>query len=676
MRTKVTLILIFLNVALFFFIFGFERQWHTDEIARDARRRVLGPEAANIQSLEIRGDTLTTPIRLERHGEGWQIAAPYQWPASPFAVGRIVEELQFLEDETSFPTDDLDQTGRSLTDYGLAEPALFVTFNSSTDGSNPTTLAIGKKTDIGNRLYVLSPAGDRVHVVSQSLIESLALGLDQIRADSCFSIPVFEIRSLNLQNAGPANVRVRLRREGNRWTFESPIVTRASKTETEIALNGLKDLTTHTFLGSSTTQPELLATAGTTNPSLRITLEGNNRRETLLLGNEVGPTAIPATPPPGTPTATLPDREYYAQMDSRDAVFTVVIPDRLAAALRGAQERLRDPRVLDLEGRNIDALTLSDEDGREVVLQRLEQTANVPSGWQVVQRLADGSVRTQAADANVVENELLQSLRQLKAKNFKRDVPTDRELEEWGLIQPRRRITLSLTADTGSPLSAPNLNLLIGTEQDGQNTYAKLQRQTFVYGVDPSILARTPVSPLHYRHRILRELSAGARLTGITFRDLSTKKVLYTHELAAGETWEAVFAKSVPNEQKALSNLRNELRTLRAQSFVSDRFTERVQVNRTERDWRFRLDAKLSLTGDATDQIVDSTLFIADRDGGDRQLVGSREFDVVFEATQPLLDAIWTLSYQARDPGPIELTPLPPELAEDSAPPEPPPSQP
>ena len=677
MRTKVTLILIFLNVALFFFIFGFERQWHTDELARDARHRVLGPEATNIQSLEIRGDTLAAPIRLERQGEGWQIAAPYQWPASPFAVGRIVEELQFLEDETSFPTADLEQTGRSLADYGLAEPALFVTFSASAENTEPTTLAIGKKTDIGNRLYVLSPAGDRVHVVSQSLVESLALGLDQIRADSCFSIPVFEIRSLNLQNTGPANVRVRLRREGNRWTFESPIVTRASKTKTELALNGLNDLKTHTFLGSSVGQPDLLATAGTTTPSLRITIEGNTRRETLLLGNEVGPTAIPAPPSPGTPAAVQPDREYYAQMESRDAVFTVIIPDLLATSLRGAQEKLRDPRVLDLEGRRIDALTLTDQDGREVVLQRLEQTANIPSGWQVVQRLANGSVRTQGADATVVEDQLLRSLRQLEALNFERDVPSDTELEDWGLLQPRRRIALSLTTENGSLLSTPNLTLLIGTNQDGSGAFAKLQRQTFVYGIDASILAQTPVTPLHYRQRLLRELPTGARLTGITLRDLSNDTVLYTHELTADETWDKVFARSAANEQIALTKLRSELRTLRAQSFVSDKFAQRVEVNGNERGWRFRIDAKLSLTGDDSAQIVDSTLFIADRDGGDRQLVGSPEFDVIFEAQQPFLDAIWTLSYQARDPGPVELTPPPPELGDEEETSEvPPPPQP
>ena len=53
MRTKVTLALLFLNVALFFFIFRFEREWRTEAASREARRLVLGPETANIRTLEL-----------------------------------------------------------------------------------------------------------------------------------------------------------------------------------------------------------------------------------------------------------------------------------------------------------------------------------------------------------------------------------------------------------------------------------------------------------------------------------------------------------------------------------------------------------------------------------------------------------------------------------------------
>ena len=53
MRSKVTLVLLFLNVALFFFIFYFERDWRIERASLEARRRVLGPEASDIRSLEV-----------------------------------------------------------------------------------------------------------------------------------------------------------------------------------------------------------------------------------------------------------------------------------------------------------------------------------------------------------------------------------------------------------------------------------------------------------------------------------------------------------------------------------------------------------------------------------------------------------------------------------------------
>ena len=90
MRTKVTLALLFLNVALFFFIFRFEREWRTEAASREARRLVLGPETANIRTLE-----LTPPagggFALARERDAWFLTRPLdRWPANPHAVNAIL----------------------------------------------------------------------------------------------------------------------------------------------------------------------------------------------------------------------------------------------------------------------------------------------------------------------------------------------------------------------------------------------------------------------------------------------------------------------------------------------------------------------------------------------------------------------------------------------------------
>jgi hypothetical protein len=673
MRTKITLLLLFLNVALFFFIFAFDRKWRTEEQAAETRTRVLGPEAANIQALAITGRTLPEPVQLEREGDTWDITSPYEWPANPHAVSRIVNELQFLEHETSFAVANLGATGLSLADYGLDAPPLTVTLTTgSGEGAATTELALGNRTEIGQRLYVLSPDGSRVHVVPDTLAQSLSLDLSQLRANSCFTIPVFEVRSLNLQNDGPANVRVRLRREGNRWRFESPVVARASKTATEVVLNDIASLRTADFLGAPSRQPELMAVAGVNSPFLRITLEGNNRRETLLLGNELTASDNPAAGTDNTPSPnpSLANREFYAQMEGRDALFTVVLPRRLADDLRNAQSELRDKAVLDLGSHEIDAVTLSDDDGREVTLQKVESSpsdgaAGAISTWQVVQRDADGTLRTQPADETVVQDGLLQTLRRLRATSFERDVPTDTELEDWGLTRPSRTITLSFVPGLGTSTPPPDVTLILGTDQTGTRVFAQVAPETFVYGVDPVILDQTPVNPLHYRERLLQELPAGARITGLRLRDLGEDAVLYDRQLDDGETWEVADAAAEPDRQAALRRLRTSLRTLQAAELVDGHFTENVRVTGQTRPWRYQLDVTLSVSGDDGEQVQSFTLYFAERDGGDRQLVGAPELDVVFVATPELISALWNLTYAARDPGPTELStpPADPEPA-------------
>lgn len=663
MRTKITLFLLLLNVVLFFFIFGVERKWQTEKLIEESKSRVLGPEAANIQTLRISGENLAETVQLERDGENWRITSPYEWPANPHAVSRIVTELQFLEHYTSFAVDNLGATDLSLTDYGLDSPNLTVSFQSGRgENAIETSLAIGDKTKIGQRLYVLSPDGTRVHVVPDTLANSLSLDLEQLRTNACFTIPVFEVRSLNLQNDGPANVRVRLRRENNRWGFESPVVTRASKARTESSLSDIATLRTSEFLGAPSKQPELLTTAGTNNPSLRITLEGNNRRESLLLGNEIDPPAAN-----DNSNSEPVGRKFYAQMEGRDAIFTVVLPQRLASNLRNAQSELREKTILDLEDRRIDAITLSDDLGQEVTIQKLDtndsNATGVISSWQVIARESDGSLRTEPADADVVEQELLRTLRLLRAESFKRDVPTDAELEDWGLKRPRRTVMLSFQPALGTTDAPESVTLLIGTNQTGDEAFAKTGLETFVYDIDQVFLRNTPLDPLHYRERLVRELPAGARITGIDLRDLSANATDFSYQLEADETWESVITSRPPTQQASLSTLLSSLRTLQSQRIVADEFSETVQVNGETLPWRYRLDVNLSLSGDGGEQEEVFSLFLADRDGGDRQLVGAPSLSLIFEANHELIDAVWTLTYGNRDPGPIELT-TPPELPE------------
>ena len=636
MRTKVTLILILLNVALLAVIFYARHEMETGQELARLKNRVLGPEAVGINSLEIASSGIDRKILLERASDNapWELKSPINWPANDFAVRRIIHELEFLETETGFSVADLKKNGQSLADYGLNPSRLTLTFSRLSPGAGasgaPTRLEIGDTTKVGNRLYILSPDRKTVHVVGRSLADSLVVGMNELRTDTLFTIPVFEARSLGLQNAAPAP-RVRLRRDGARWSFEAPIVARAGKAASEVVVNGLNRLRAIDFL------PDAPVTdSGLDKPSLRVTLEGTNRRETLLVGRPY-PVA-PAFVKKDVAPASL----FYARMEDRPQVFVTSIPDSLLEMLRLAQEKLRDTRVLDFDPASVTAISLAAAGQTEPLLLRRDDAA----GWRIVRGAGAPEL---PADAKLVGT-LLQRLSLLSAtprkaneSPFLRDAPSDAEIESYGFNLPQREIVLTLAG------SATRLTLQLGA--NGGTVQARVTSQPFIYAVAADTLSDYPVAASFYRDRTLRTLPEGARITGLTLT-AAGQPPLVSIKLADGQSWDDALAGETEARRGALKAVLAGLSTLRAKQFVNDQFTETTLVDGHPAPWTYTLEATLALggaTGAARTSVT--TLQLAERSGGGTQLAGSKEFGVVFSIEQPLLDALWTLTYGERDPG-------------------------
>jgi hypothetical protein len=172
-----------------------------------------------------------------------------------------------------------------------------------------------------------------------------------------------------------------------------------------------------------------------------------------------------------------------------------------------------------------------------------------------------------------------------------------------------------------------------------------------VYAVDPSILAATPIVTRAYRDRLLRDLPAGAKITGLKLTRLADKTVLFEKSLPVSAdntkpaTWEAVLGSEPADRRAALQALLAALRTLRAKEFVLDEFPSTVPVGGENRPWSYQLDTTISLAAASGAPATTTTtqLSFTERISGGTQLAGSPEFGV-FEAEQPLLDALFTLT--------------------------------
>ena len=647
MRTKVTLVLLFLNVALFFYIYKVElptRGAGSGPTGRDGL--VLGAEAADIRSLVVTSTVASGSFTLERRRDAWFLTKPFEWPANLHAAQAIVHDLQRLKSESTFDVAKLGDTGLSLADYGLDKPKIVVALSSvdPAAGVARTTaeLRLGDTTKDGKRLYVLSPDGARVHVVARSLADSLTLPIDQLRSDALLAVRVFEAKTLSIQTAGNAGVRVRIRRDGARWKFETPLIATASKTAVEVAVGELNALRAKSF---PATPPATLPSAA---PTLRVTLEGNGVNETLFVGDPVPVPASAAGPSPA------PAAEFYAQLEGRPAVFTVTLPTDLLRRLGAAQETLREKRILDFDPAQVTAIEItSPAQPRQwpVTLQRLEappgQAADVTPAWQLVVRgdNAQGPQTLPAERAAVAR--LLERLSLLAAEKFQSDAPTSADLEDWGFNLPLRVVTLTLAGN-----AAP-LVLRLGTDSNRTLMFARAgtpgDAGNSIYQVRPEIERDLDLSPLTWRDRAVAEpLPPTARIAAIKITEVETKRVLFEANFdATGKV------QPEPTNPAALKVLIAALRAPRAKEFVPGGFTERVLAAGAEQPWRLLLETTVALPGaDGTELASTKALQLTERLGGGLQFAGAKDLDMVFSLEQPLVDALWTLTYGPRDPGP------------------------
>ncbi len=655
MRTKVTLALLFLNVALFAIIY-----WIGDiERVAPNPTTLIGTDTANLQSLDLTiAPTATNPaeqkIRIDHRPDGtWHLAAPYDWPANTFAIKRIIDELNFLRPETTFAVADLPKTNQTLADYGLEKPSLTLVVTPAAPAP-AATLRIGNATLSGGNLYVLSPDGTQIHVVKKSLAESLGIGLAQLRSDQLFTIEPFEARAFNLESSTLAALRIRRDTSqtadtslSGSWLIETPINTRANSRATQLVITQLNQLRVSTFLSpeQSNQSRSLLSS-----PALRLTLEGNNRRETLLIGPALNPQPPPPEPTPGISVVEEiePATTYTAKLEDKATLFTVALPNSLLATLSKAQDNLRDPHILAFDPAQLITLTLSGPSHPDpITLQRLETNAKTPASWQLVRNSANGLENT-PADSEVIRT-LIEKLSQLTAEKFVTDAPSGAEKETYGFNRPEREIALTLTTPTG-----PNtLVLQIGRHSITQTFYAKRAHQDYIYLVPPSTPDTFPLSPLAYRERTFRILPTATQITALKITRLgSAETVAYETPIPASADLPAA-------QRAALDALAAQLRTLRAQSIVANTFTPTLEITPGEKTpWTYRLDATLVTENIPTPQTL--TLLLSDRIGGSTQYVGSPEHLVTYIPEQPVIDALFTLLYGPRDPGPPPAAPIAP----------------
>ena len=648
MRFKFTIFLLALNVIAFGLIAYLNHQAKQVEPSTGGLSRQIGRELIDADRIELHGRGIETPRILERKGSTWHLIEPMQWSANYFAINRILNQLQFLEEEASFSIDEIENTGQSLADYGLENPLLKIVI---AEGDETISLSIGTLTEIGNNVYFLGPDEREIFVVNRQVIDSLLVDLNDLRAREIFDIPVFEVDALGLQirtgnTADGSSLKVRLARNNEAWIFEAPLAAKADPALVDNTVNTLTAAKVMRFIEPEQANPIV---QGLENPFMQVTIYGNKRRQTLIVGN-LDPDSQ------GAP-------QYFAKLEDNPVIFTVLA--RPFDALREAQEALRERNFINFDSSMLSAINIS-ENGRKIRLQKLETGEN---DWQVLESRGGNEIQPYRADPAIMDR-LIKDLSSLRAKGFAADAPSMSDIESYGFNNPRRIVTLSFSE--GDPLTL----MLAYPENSRDALYAKTNLADFIFKVERSATLRMiPLNTSYYRNRILDILPAAARISALKLTNLQNDEAIFNY--APGQEnipWNDLIAEFDANHAEHIRVLLGAIRKFEVKSYLLDNYAEAYPVDAEKSlPWLFQLSATIQLPGDETDRIETREYVFTDRLSGTIQVAGSKQYNTIFEIPQPLLDALYELTEEMEippemkdepvlTPEPIEPLPAPAQI--------------
>jgi hypothetical protein len=623
MRFKFTVFLLLLNLIAFGLISYLNHQADRSSLTKGGLAGQIGRELVDADRIELSGRGMESPRIIERNGSNWALTEPMQWSANYFAISRILNQLQFLEEEASFSISEIERTGQTLADYGLDDPVLELTV---AEGSKSLTISIGTLTEIGNNIYLLGPDQDEVFVVSREVIDGLLVDLNDLRSREIFNIPVFEVDALSLQIrsesvADNSFLKVRLARNNGDWNFEAPVSANADPDLVDSTINSLTVAKVRRFI--ETPESDLSA-YGLEEPFMQVTINGNNRRQTLIVGD-----SDPAAD--GVP-------QYFAKLEENPAIFTVAA--RPFDALREAQEALRQRDFMRFDPKRLSTINIT-EGPRTIRLQKLEA-----DGWQVLESTDDSEIQPRRADPELIQS-VIERLAGLRATDFVIDNPAPGDESRLGFNDPRRIVELSF-AD-GDPL----IVRLAHPEDDNERLYAKTNTADFIYAVDRrATLNAFPLNALYYRNRTLDVLPQAATIQAIQLTDLASGNDIVDLQLGtAEENWSQRIAEMDPERGELLQSLLSALREFKVNRYLLDRYAEAYPVDQDKTlPWAFRLSATILLPGGETDQEETLSYEFTQRLSGTIQVGASEKDRTIFEIPQELIDTLHALTDPVQAP--------------------------
>ncbi len=286
--------------------------------------------------------------------------------------------------------------GENLAEYGLANPAMSITFQDKKQVRH--TLLIGEKNPAGDHYYVKTPNQGGVFLYAGGNVEKFRRELTDYRSRILGNLKSQDVQRLEYRQG---KLEVILIREGLGWKLKGDDNFRVSHAVAGQIINRLSGLAVKSFVSDEVGEQ---AKYGLVNPSAQAWLYTDVAGETDPFHLRMG-------------KKDDAENSYYVAVSGQPSTY-LVKPGSLENIFKSRKE-LRDKKAFSFYAKDIQEMKLSLA-GQDVRCQRRENE------WDIIEPM---SLTGAGLAATALANEVVS----LAFEEFISDKPSEKELKKYGL---------------------------------------------------------------------------------------------------------------------------------------------------------------------------------------------------------------------------------------------------
>lgn len=487
MKTKTTLLLLAIVVAVGVYIKFFESKRPNTEEARRQAQNVLNFDRQKVNGIVIQnGDDR---IELRRQGDKWRLETPIKDQADNALVESLLANLESWQKDTTITAEELEASRKNLDEFGLNKPKLRLTLLGP---DSPPEILFGKDAALEGKMYVRFANSKDASLASQAIRNEIAKKPEEFRDKKLTDLTTAQVTRVTLKSAAG---EMELQKKGDHWDIVKPLRARGDDQKIGDLIAQITTARIQTFVADDRGD---LRVYGLAEPRGSVTLFGTDDKQGRML--QIGA------------VSEKQKDQVYVRFSARNFVYT--LPKKIEELLNTKPNDLRDKHLVRFDPNILDRITLEAPGKAKTVLARKGES------WTITNR------NNEPANSDEVKR-LLDTLQNEQVAKFVDDVAAD--LTEFGLDKPQLQLTLSSFSSENTAETAagehPFATVVFG-KVEGDIVYTRLGDEPFVVAVRRSLLGNLFVDPLQWQTLVIFKFKPEEihRLSILTNQELSLSR--------------------------------------------------------------------------------------------------------------------------------------------------------